>query len=293
MKRILFILLLVVIGQSIKAQKTIVGTGNTTNGKTGSDNSSTLWKSSSTRKWIYNTSDSIGIGTSTPDSRLEVIGNVKTSGRIDARGVVEAAGLSSSGVLYINKTSLLEGDVTAHSDLSVSGDVTTNSGITINNSGATMQLTTSGINKGFFQIAGDNVRTGTNSGNENGKFIIRNNGADRIAIEADGKLTTPATGDNNSMIPLCYGVVSDQGVLKRGTANVTVTKVAAAGLLGDHYQISCPGITSNSIIIATPEFLSTCDISARCVSGAAEVYTYFRNPNLDFRYLAFSFIIYK
>lgn len=283
MKRILLILSLAVIGQSIKAQKTIVGTPNTTKGKTGSDNSSatkgllipsmttaqrvaispapegllvfdtdfnelyyhdgnswrkilnsTFWNSSSTRKWIYNTSDSIGIGTSKPDARLEVVGNVKTSGRINAGGVVEAAGLSSTGTLYINKTSLLDGAVTAHSNLSVGGNITANS-----------------------------------------------------------KVTTPATGDNNSMIPLCYGVVNDQGELKRGTANVTVTKVAAAGLLGNHYQISCPGITSNSIIIATPEFLSTADISARCVSGAAEVYTYFRNPNLDFRFLGFSFIIYK
>lgn len=274
-----------VISQSIKAQKTIVGTPNTTKGKTGSDHgsttkgllipsmttvqrnaitpapdgllvfdtdfnelyyrggntwrkilNSTFWSSSSTRKWIYNTSDSIGIGTSKPDARLEVVGNVKTSGRIDAGGVVEAAGLSSTGTLYINKTSLLDGAVTAHSNLSVGGNIT-----------------------------------------------------------ANGKVTTLATGDNNSMIPLCYGVVNDQGELKRGTANVTVTKVAAAGFLGDHYRISCPGITSNSIIIATPEFLSTSDISARCVSGAAEVYTYFKPPNkdLDFRYLGFSFVIYK
>lgn len=56
------------------------------------------WNKSGSRKWVYNTTDSIGIGTASPDAKFEVIGNVKTSGRIDAGGVVEAAGLSSIGV---------------------------------------------------------------------------------------------------------------------------------------------------------------------------------------------------
>src|SRR6218665_1587165 len=33
---------------------------------------SSFWNSSATRKWIYNTTDSIGIGTSSPDERLHV-----------------------------------------------------------------------------------------------------------------------------------------------------------------------------------------------------------------------------
>ena len=33
---------------------------------------STFWNSSSSRSWIYNTTDSIGIGTSTPDEKLHV-----------------------------------------------------------------------------------------------------------------------------------------------------------------------------------------------------------------------------
>lgn len=42
--------------------------------------------------------------------------------------------------------------------------------------------------KGFIQLSGDNFRMGTNSGNSYGKFIIRNNGADRVFVDATGKV---------------------------------------------------------------------------------------------------------
>ena len=40
--------------------------------------------------------------------------------------------------------------------------------------------------KGFVQLSGDDLRIGTNSGNENGKFVVRTNGADRISVDPYG-----------------------------------------------------------------------------------------------------------
>jgi hypothetical protein len=52
----------------------------------------------------------------------------------------------------------------------------------------TIQLQNSGVNKGYFQLSGDNVRTGTNNGNGTGKFIFRINGTDRIFIDPSGNM---------------------------------------------------------------------------------------------------------
>ncbi len=41
---------------------------------------------------------------------------------------------------------------------------------------------------GFIQISGEDLRLGTNSGNANGKFIVRNNGGDRFSIDHVGRV---------------------------------------------------------------------------------------------------------
>jgi hypothetical protein len=62
----------------------------------------------------------------------------------------------------------------------------------------TLQLQNAGVNKGFLQLSADNIRIGTNSGNEAGKFIIRNNGGDRVFVTAGGSMgintADPAAG---------------------------------------------------------------------------------------------------
>jgi hypothetical protein len=66
------------------------------------------------------------------------------------------------------------GTSTPTSKFHLVGNMLTESGsITINNPTAILQLQSSGVNKGFFQLSGNNVRIGTNSGNTSGKFIIR------------------------------------------------------------------------------------------------------------------------
>ncbi|RYF87350.1 MAG: hypothetical protein EON98_00780 [Chitinophagaceae bacterium] len=53
---------------------------------------------------------------------------------------------------------------------------------------ATLQLQTSGVDKGFLQLSGDNLRIGTNSSNNLAKFIIRTGGADRFFVDSIGQV---------------------------------------------------------------------------------------------------------
>jgi len=142
---------------------------------------STFWNSSSTRKWIYNIADSIGLGTSTPDARLDVAGSIKTSGRIDVAGIVEANGIRSTSTLYAAGASTLAGNVVMSGNAFALGDISTNTGININNAG-TLQFAGGGVNKGFVQLSGENLRMGTNGGNTTGDMIVRLNGNDLLVF---------------------------------------------------------------------------------------------------------------
>ncbi len=67
------------------------------------------------------------------------------------------------------------------------GNMLTESGsITINNPTAILQLQSAGVNKGFMQLSGNNVRIGTNSGNTGGEFIVRMNGNTNMVIDSTG-----------------------------------------------------------------------------------------------------------
>ena len=64
--------------------------------------------------------------------------------------------------------------------------LTENGSITINNPTAILQLQSAGVNKGFMQLSGNNVRIGTNSGNTGGQFIVRMNGNTNMVIDSTG-----------------------------------------------------------------------------------------------------------
>jgi len=64
--------------------------------------------------------------------------------------------------------------------------LTENGSITINNPTAILQLQSAGVNKGFMQLSGNNVRIGTNSGNTGGEFIVRMNGNTNMLIDSTG-----------------------------------------------------------------------------------------------------------
>lgn len=142
------------------------------------------WKNLNSSVSIMNTN--IGIGISSPSEKLHVIGNIRNTGRIDADGVIEAAGLSSTGALYINSTSLLQGAVTGSSTGLFYGKLTSNTGMEINDAAGLLNFRASSNDKGFLQLSGDNLRIGTYSSNNLGKFVVRTQGYDQIEVDGAG-----------------------------------------------------------------------------------------------------------
>ena len=51
-----------------------------------------------------------------------------------------------------------------------------------------LQLQQAGVNAGYIQISGDDLRIGTNSGNGAGKMVVRMDGTDRIFIDSIGQV---------------------------------------------------------------------------------------------------------
>jgi hypothetical protein len=248
----------------------------------------TYWSRSITnRNRIANTSDSVGIGISGPTERLDVNGNIRSrdnisaTNNIDAGGILSSSTLVNSGNAVIGGTTLLNGNVTTNGDL-------------IMNTGGTMQFKTSGDNKTFMQLSGDNLRMGTNVGNSAGDFIIRMNGNDRVNVNAqgdlnvDGKITRTATGAAN-LVPFCFGRIELDGtVVNAGSGNWTIAKVGTG-----QYEVSCTGLADTDIIIATSRDFRIV-MGAYHPSGANKVKFYsYSVVTQSYDDEAFSFLIYK
>jgi hypothetical protein len=135
-------------------------------------------------------------------------------------------------------------------NIKTTGDLISSGEISINNPTGIVQLQNGGVNKGFVQLSGDNLRLGTNSGNETGNVVVRMNGNDLITInpvgdiDTEGKITTPVTGNSN-LLPVCYGrVITETGTpVAYGTNNFTVTKVQT-GI----YDIFCSSFGNLTVI---------------------------------------------
>lgn len=204
------------------------------------DNS--FWAKSATRKWVYNGTDSVGIGTAAPSEKLHVVGNIKNSGRIDADGVIEGSGLSSLGSLYVGGSTLLTGAVTGNSSASFGGNINSNISMSINDPSGIFDFKNNGVDKGFIQLSGDNLRLGTYSSNTQGSFVVRTNGADQvkinndgIALQNNGKMMRSGSG-NNDLLPVCYGYVAFNGNVSTntGSGNFTAEKLSTGV-----YRITC------------------------------------------------------
>lgn len=161
----------------------------------------------------------MGIGTDLPSEKLHVIGNIRNTGRIDADGVIEGNGISSTGTLFVNQTSLLQGAVTGFSSAQFTGNIGSNTGMTINNSSAILQLQSGGNNKGFVQLSGDNFRFGTNSGNNNGNVVLRMGGTDMIEFRK--------TGSGGTFVQMNLNGTSTGVLQTTSTGNVSLTAVNA------------------------------------------------------------------
>lgn len=201
------------------------------------------------RDRIANTTDSIGIGTSSASERLDVNGNIRSRDNILADNNITATGSVIGGNL------ITTGNTTGSGPATFAGDITTSSGLIANNTNATLQLKSSSVNKGFFQLSGDNVRMGTNSGNAAGSLIIRMNGNDRININSqgdmnlEGRVTRSTITGTANLLPVCMGQIDKTGGIINGTGNFTVTKDGTG-----QYIFTSPQVNSTSILMVSPCF---------------------------------------
>jgi hypothetical protein len=198
------------------------------------------------RSRIANSSDSVGIGLSSPTERLDVSGNIRSNGDL-----------------------------------------------IVDNGAAILQLKNSGINKGFVQLSGDDLRLGTNSGNTAGNVTVRLNGNDRVSInpagdiDLDGKITRTAVTGGNSLLPVCFGLIKNDGTILSGTGNFTVTHLSAG-----KYRITCNNMNILSVTLVTT-------ISSDRVAGAYQSaintvdIEIASNSVFDYVDAYFSFLIYK
>lgn len=67
-----------------------------------------------------------------------------------------------------------------------------------NSSNTSIQLQAAGVDKGFLQLSGNNIRIGANSGNSTANFIVRTNGADQFILLPNGNATLAGTLTQNS-----------------------------------------------------------------------------------------------
>lgn len=148
---------------------------------------SSFWNSSSTRSWIYNTTDSIGIGTTSPDHKLHV----------------------QNGNIYMHDSRT---DLNPHVIFEIAGSNLDEGGLQFNRSGDTLaainyvedgsfanylRFGVGGAGKGYELILNTNGEMGLGTKDPQGRLDISSYNGDNLVIDdADGiiQFTQPAIG---------------------------------------------------------------------------------------------------
>ncbi len=271
---------------------------------------------------VYNASSNIGLGSSSPAEKLHLFnGNIKiTSGNL---WLGRSSGLSqqinfdytggattgfAQGIDYRTNSAgrnayinFVAGASSASDELrfypSVSNthlfEVSSNGEYRFGSAavgGPTFQFQSNNLNLGFFQIAGDDFRMGTNSGNSIGRVVIRTGGADNIVIsEVSGEarmgigVTNPTealhiNGETNTSAGIEIGgrtTAENMEVGSKltkpatgtsqliplcygtvnfdGTAIAVTPNVTTSRISGSEgfYSITCPGIDNTCMVLVT------------------------------------------
>jgi hypothetical protein len=150
-----------------------------------------------------------------------------------------------------------------------------------------LQFQDNGVDKGFIQVsATDNLRVGTNAGNETGQFIIRTNGVNTVhvtpqgnvgigtasptfklqvvgnvhasgtllvsnnittsSLHVEGEVQKPLTTGTFNLLPLAYGNINADGTIASATSNVTATRTATGT-----YEVTVDGLNASCTIIVS------------------------------------------
>jgi hypothetical protein len=258
---------------------------------------------------LLHTNGRIGINNLVPSKALDVDGSIRSrdtvsadkhvragqdiyaNGDINSGSDIRADGnLSASGIVSGNAL-VSTGNLLATGNAIFAGSLQSYNSMIIDDAAGILQLKASGENKGFFQLSGNNLRAGTNSGNT-GNFVVRTNGADKFFVTSTGlhlfeKLyvntisastftafspkgsfvfSVGNTGifiDRNlplqreeqgeyDLLPIGIAHISSGGTKIRGTSNITSRRFSSLGYpLPGHYTITCDGVTENSIVQVT------------------------------------------
>ncbi len=144
---------------------------------------SDYWTESTSRSAVFNISDSVCIGSLLPGERLDVVGDIRVRNNVISGSNITVGGTASGSQMHAN------GDLIASGTLLSGGNIIGNTDLVIDNASAILQLKTSGINKTFIQLNGDDLRMGTNSGNANGDIIFRLDGNDVLKADANANVS--------------------------------------------------------------------------------------------------------
>lgn len=201
---------------------------------------SDLWSRSSSRKFVTNTADSVGIGTSQPQHRLDVNGDILSGENIRVGSTINASENASASILNATGNITGGGTMLANGNLSGSGDMI------IDNASATFQMRVSGVNKGFFQISDDDLRMGTNSGNEDGTTIFRVNGSNVVNVDKTSSMSLLKWEGDQELGKMVVG----KKVMRQENPNNLLT-ILYGQVLADGYSPSMWPPSGNSTKIST------------------------------------------
>lgn len=129
------------------------------------------WAKPSTRNWVYNGSDSVGIGTASPDERLDVNGNILGRNNMQIANYLTVGSAITSPQFKLH----------VYDDMGIRSTATTGGQINFEDE--------NGVDKNFINLTGNDMKIGTISSNNNGKFIVRTNGNDRLFVDSAGNVT--------------------------------------------------------------------------------------------------------
>lgn len=223
---------------------------------------SDYWSKSTSRDYLYNVSDSIGIGTSIPTVRLDVNGDIRARNNIRTSGSINVTGTAQGNVLTAT------GNITAGGSAIIGNDLNGDDNLVIDNATATLQLKNAASNKVFFQSSGSDLKLGTNIGNSEGDFYIRMNGDNTLKIDPSSNFTLlkysgsmdlgkivmgdkliRAIDPGNNVLPVMYGRVFSDGYAAAVWPQTGTSTKISIGVYEIDTNIS--SVSANTSIVVT------------------------------------------